>query len=247
MIPRCFVEPAEWGKPLVAVASEDAHHWLDVLRVEPGVEVVVCDGLGGEAEGEIVQAAGGVVTVRVRERRKQDSSVVAVTLVQAIPKAQKMDWIIQKATEIGVQAIIPVMTDHGVVKLDEDRAGSRATRWQKIAVEAAKQCRTAWVPRVKPTVKFRTLMKERLPVEAVLIGSLDPDAIPFKKCLTDWAGRRPRSVALLIGPEGDFSPAEIEAARWAGAIPISYGARILRVETAALYGLSILAHEFDSL
>jgi 16S rRNA (uracil1498-N3)-methyltransferase len=247
MIPRCFVEPAEWAKPLVAPSAEDAHHWLDVLRVEPGMEAVVSDGLGGEAVGEVAQAAGGTVTVRIKERRQQDPSVVPVTLVQAVPKAQKMDWIIQKATEVGVQAIIPVMTDHGVVRLDEGRAGSRGSRWQKIATEAAKQCRTAWVPKVRPVVNFTTLMKARLPVETMLIGSLEPDAVPFKKCLAEWVTRRPRSVALLIGPEGDFSPAEIEAARWAGAIPVSYGTRVLRVETAALYGLSVLAHEFGSL
>ena len=247
MIPRCFVEPEEWRQPLISLQSDDAHHWVDVLRVEVGGAAVVCDGHGGEADAEIVEAVGGKVVVRVRERRSQESSRLAITLIQAVPKAQRMDWIIQKATELGVYSIIPVMTERGVVKLDEERSGRRGTRWQKIAVEAAKQCRTAWIPRIEPVVEFKALMNRRPSFEAMLIGSLEPDAMPFKKCLAEWAIRRPKSVALLIGPEGDFSPAEIEAARWGGATPVTYGARILRVETATLYGLSVLVYESAAL
>ena len=247
MIPRCFVDAEEWQQPLITLQPDDAHHWVDVLRVEVGNQAVVCDGRGGEADAEIVEAAGGKVVVRVQQRRLRDSSLLAITLIQAVPKAQKMDLIIQKATELGVYAILPVMTERGVVKLDEERSGRREMRWQKIANEAAKQCRTAWIPRIEPVADFKALMKRRLPVEVMFIGSLEPDAVPFKKCLAEWATRRPKSVALLIGPEGDFSPAEIEAARWGGAIPVSYGSRILRVETAALYGLSVLAYESATL
>jgi 16S rRNA (uracil1498-N3)-methyltransferase len=187
------------------------------------------------------------VTVRVVERRRQDASAAAIMLIQAIPKSQKMEWIIQKATELGVWSIIPVMTDRGVVKLENERADHRTARWQRIANEAAKQCRTAWIPRIEPVTRFKGLMESRPRVEAMLIGSLELDAIPLKQCLGGWATRCPNSVALLIGPEGDFSPAESEAARAAGAIPVSYGTRVLRVETAAIFGLSVLAHELGTL
>jgi 16S rRNA (uracil1498-N3)-methyltransferase len=247
MIPRCFVDPDEWSKPSFAVSSDDAHHWMDVLRLGAGDHAVVCDGRGGEAVVEIGPAAGGTVTVRVLERRRQDPSMVMITLIQAIPKAQKMDWIIQKATELGVASILPVMTDHGVVKLEDDRVGQRQARWQRIAAEAAKQCRTAWIPRVEPVARFRAVMESPPPFDVMLMGSLEPDAVSLKACLAGLVARRPKTVALMIGPEGDFSPAENKAARAAGAIPVSYGTPVLRVETAALYGLSVLIHEFGML
>jgi len=173
--------------------------------------------------------------------------MVMVTLIQAIPKSQKMEWIIQKATEIGVWAIIPVMTERGVVRLDGARAGRRDDRWQKIAEEAAKQCRTAWIPRVAPIVSLKLLLESGLWSDLSLVGSLDANAVPLKTCLRSLKGKRPQSVSLLIGPEGDFSPAELELAKAKGAVPISYGSRVLRVETAALYGLSILAYEFPAI
>jgi 16S rRNA (uracil1498-N3)-methyltransferase len=244
MTPRCFVDPAEWLKPSFTLGPDDAHHWIDVLRINSGDRAVVCDGLGGEAVVRIVAIEGGKVIVNVLERRLHDSSRVMITLVQAIPKAQKIDWIIQKATELGVWSILPVMTEHGVVKLEDERAGQRHARWQRIATEAAKQCRTPWIPRVAAAVKFKTLLATPLPADVMVIGSLEPDALPFKRCLADLAARRPKSVALLIGPEGDFSPAEYKMARVAGAIPVSYGTPVLRVETAALYGLSVLVHAF---
>jgi 16S rRNA (uracil1498-N3)-methyltransferase len=247
MIPRCFVDPETWQAPLIRLGPDDSHHWTDVLRVGEGAQAVVSDGCGGEAVGEIAGISGGMVTVRVVDRRRQDSSAAAVMLIQAIPKAQKMEWIIQKATELGVWSIIPVMTERGVVKLEDERAEHRTARWQRIAVEAAKQCRTAWIPRVEPVVRFKALMESRPKVDVMLMGALDADTVPLKGCLAKLTARRVNSVALLIGPEGDFSPAEIQAARSAGAIPVSYGTRVLRVETAALYGLSVLAYELGAL
>lgn len=247
MTPRCFVDPRSWQAPLIRLGPDDSHHWLDVLRVGTGDQAVVSDGHGGEAVGEIAGVDDGAVTVRVVERRRQDPGAAAIMLIQAIPKAQKMEWIIQKATELGVWVIHPVMTDRGVVKLEDERAEHRTARWQRIAIEAAKQCRTAWIPKVEPVVRFKALMESRPQVDVMLVGSLETGAVPLKRCLAEVAARRPHSFALLIGPEGDFSPAESQAARDAGAIPISYGTRILRVETAALYGLSVLAHELGAL
>jgi 16S rRNA (uracil1498-N3)-methyltransferase len=172
---------------------------------------------------------------------------VLLTLIQAVPKAQKMDWIIQKATEIGVWSILPVMTDRGVVKLEEDRADKRAGRWQRIAVEAAKQCRTAWIPVVQPVQPLTAVLAGKLPVEVLLIASLEEGAVPLRQYLGELRGRKPRSIGLLIGPEGDFTPREAERAREAGAIPVSYGGRVLRVETAAIYGLCALAYEWSAI
>ena len=246
MIPRCFVNSSDWSNPVVRLSPDDSHHLTDVLRVAPGDRLVVCDGQGGEASAEIMGIASGSVSVRILDRRRQDGADVMFTLIQAVPKAQKMDWIIQKATEIGVWSILPVMTDRGVVKLEEDRADKRGGRWQRIAVEAAKQCRTAWIPKVHPVRSLIEVLGERLPFEVLLIGSLEEGARPLKACLAELKGRCPKSVGLLIGPEGDFSPREFEAARRAGALPVSYGNRVLRVETASIYGLCVLAYELSS-
>lgn len=245
MIPRCFVQPADWQNPVVRLSPEDSHHLTDVLRVGVGSRIVVCDGEGGEASADILEVAAGVVSAAIIERKRQDESGVLMTLIQAVPKAQKMDWIIQKATEIGVWSILPVMTDRGVVKLEDERADKRTGRWQRIAVEAAKQCRTAWIPSVHPVQSLSDVLASRLALDVLLIGSLEEGAIPLRNCLGEIKARHPKSIGLLIGPEGDFSPREFQLARHAGAIPISYGTRVLRVETAAIYGLCALAYEFD--
>lgn len=231
---------------MVKLGRDDAHHVTDVLRAAVGDRVVVLDGLGGEAAGQIEAIQADGVEVRILDRSFREDNQVLLTLIQAVPKAQKMDWIIQKAVEIGVWSILPVMTDRGVVKLEEERADKRTGRWQRIAVEAAKQCRTAWVPTVAPVQELAEVLTAKPTWDALLIGSLEERAVPLRSCLGELKARRPRSVALLIGPEGDFSPREAELARQAGALPVSYGTRVLRVETAALYGLCALSYELAS-
>ena len=243
MIPRCFVVPVEWQKPVVRLSRDDSHHLMDVLRAGVGSRLMVSDGQGGEASAEIMEMSFGCVTARILERQHQADVSVMITLIQSVPKAQKMDWLIQKATEIGVWSILPVMTDRGVVKLEDERADKRTERWQRIAVEAAKQCRTAWIPKIQPVELLSGVLARPLSLDVLLIGSLEADAMPLKRCLREIKVRVPKSVGLLIGPEGDFSPRELELARKAGALPVSYGTQVLRVETAAIYGLCVLAYE----
>jgi 16S rRNA (uracil1498-N3)-methyltransferase len=247
MIPRCFVDPAEWQNPVVWLNPDDSHHLTDVLRVGVGDPVVVSNGQGGSAEGVIGEVTGRGVLVRILDRQYQSGDGVLMTLIQAVPKAQKMDWIIQKATEIGVWSILPVMTDRGVVKLEEERADKRTSRWQRIAVEAARQCRTAWIPKVEPVAPLGDVLSRSLPLDILLIGSLEPDASSLKTYLAGIRKQGLKSMGLMIGPEGDFSPREFELARKAGAVPVSYGSRVLRVETASLYGLCVLQYELNTL
>jgi 16S rRNA (uracil1498-N3)-methyltransferase len=243
MIPRCFITPDAWERDTITLSPDDSHHLTDVLRMEIGASVVICDGQGGEASAVITARNAGIVTVWVVERKRQAGAGIAITLIQAVPKSQKMDLIIQKATELGVCTIYPVMTDRGVVRLEDERADHRMTRWQRIAFEAAKQCRTSWITKVHPVATLVSVLGRKLALDALLIGSLEPESRPLKSCLQELRERHIGSVGLLIGPEGDFSPREYELAKQAGAIPISYGSRVLRVETAALYGVSVLAYE----
>jgi 16S rRNA (uracil1498-N3)-methyltransferase len=247
MTPRCFVDPAEWQNPVVWLSRDDSHHLTDVLRVGVGARIVVSNGQGGSADAEIIEISNQGVSVRILDRQHLAGDGVLLTLIQAVPKAQKMDWIIQKATEIGVWSVLPVMTDRGVVKLEEERADKRTGRWQRIAVEAAKQCRTAWIPKVEPVEPLTAVLARPLPVDVLLVGSLETNAYPLKTCLAGLRERRPKSIGLLIGPEGDFSPREFELAHKAGALPVSYGSRVLRVETAAIYGLCVLQYELNTL
>jgi len=243
MIPRCFVSPEDWQHDTITLTRDDSHHLMDVLRLEIGASLVVCDGEGGEASAVITAYQSGILTVWIVDRKRQQDAGVAITLIQAVPKSQKMDLIIQKATELGICTIRPVMTDRGVVRLENERAEHRTIRWQRIAFEAAKQCRTSWIPKVYPVASLVSVLGLNLALDALLIGSLEPGSRPLKTCLRELRERSVGSVGLLIGPEGDFSEREYELAKNAGALSVSYGPRVLRVETAALYGVSVLAYE----
>ena len=171
-----------------------------------------------------------------------------------------MELIVQKAVEIGAAAIAPIISDRTVVQVDSESAAQKQAKWQQIAIEAAKQCGQNWLPRVHVPRKLPEFFDAATGLQSVqtsnsdmattfdlrLIGSLQPDAQHLKKILADYSNEhphRPRNVLMLIGPEGDFTPAELALARRHGCRPITLGPIILRVETAAIYCLSILSYE----
>jgi len=154
----------------------------------------------------------------------------------------------QKAVEIGAAEIAPIISDRTVVQIDSESAAQKQSKWQQVAIEAAKQCGQNWLPRVHTPKKLAELfsMAWEESFELRLIGSLQPDAQHLKRILADYSREHkhlPRSVLMLIGPEGDFTPAELSLARRHGCQPITLGPIILRVETAAIYCLSILSYE----
>ena len=161
-----------------------------------------------------------------------------------------MELIVQKAVEIGAAEIAPIISDRTVVQVDFESAAQKQTKWRRIAIEAAKQCGQNWLPRVRAPRKlpefFDAVEKDNARFDLRLIGSLQPDAQHLKKILADYSSQhehRPQSVLMLIGPEGDFTPAELALARRHGCRPITLGPIILRVETAAIYCLSVLSYE----
>lgn len=247
---RFYLAPNEWSS--VALTDSEAHHARSVLRLQSGHRVVLFDGRGREATAEITALDSAAVQLRILQETLTPPLRAHITLAQAIPKGKNMDLIVQKAVEIGAAEIFPLLSGRTVVQLDRESAAQKAAKWQSTAIEAAKQCGQNWLPQVhepSPPNEFFRNLAARTPLhfDLRLIGALQPGAQHLKKILADYAqdhdGARPERVLMLIGPEGDFTPAEISLARSHGCAPLTLGPIILRVETAAIYCLSILSYE----
>jgi len=245
---RFYISPNNWNPGAVTLAGPEAHHARDVLRMRAGEKLVLFNGQGREITAEIVDLSGDEIRLRKLHEAETPPLQCRIVLGQAIPKGRNMELIVQKAVEIGAAEIAPIISDRTIVHVNSENAGQKQTKWQQIAIEAAKQCGQNWLPRVQTPRKLAELFSvaSEESFDLRLIGSLQPDAQHLKKLLADYSREhesRPRSVLMLIGPEGDFTPAELSLARRYGCQPITLGPIILRVETAAIYCLSILSHE----
>ena len=228
------------------LGAKEAHHALHVLRLKVGDTLNVFDGRGHEAQCLIAETSKDAVHLKMLTQSATPALPCRITLAQAIPK-KSMDLIVQKATELGVACIVPLVSDRSVVKLDED--SKKADRWRDIALEACKQCGNNWLPEIQAPQMAHDYLSSLPTQDLKLIASLQPDSKPLKSILSD-VPTLPRShaptVLLLIGPEGDFTPAELALAKSAGCLPLSLGPLVLRAETAAIYALSILHHELQT-
>jgi len=228
--------------------ESEAHHCVDVLRLGVGSRVVVFNGRGSEITAEILALEKGRVHLKELISARAEPLRCAVTLAQAIPKGKSMDLIIQKATELGVAKIVPLLSDRTVVQLQEDELNKKREKWKQVVIEAAKQSGQDWLPEIAGPITPKQFFAEFDRYELPLVASLQNDARSFKKVLAHFReqhGRRPRSALILVGPEGDFTPAETSWAKSAGSIPVSLGPIVLRTETAAIYSLSVLAYELQ--
>jgi len=225
----------------------DAHHCMDVLRLETGSKVVIFDGKGNEASAELIEVSRKHTRLAIGSRSSIPKPRCAITLAQAIPKARSMDLIIQKAVELGASLIIPILSERTVVRLeDTGDALRKKERWLSIAIEACKQCGQNWVPEIGMPATTKEFLSTPAKSDLILIASLQPGARPIKEVLAAYQnihGLQPGRVIIMVGPEGDFTPAETVLARSAGATAITLGPIILRTETAAIYCLSVLGHE----
>jgi 16S rRNA (uracil1498-N3)-methyltransferase len=243
---RFYLAPNECNAAALALTGSEAHHARNVLRLEPGGKVVLFNGAGREITAEVTAVTARQVTLRKLHETATPPLRCRITLGQAIPKGKNMDLIVQKAVEIGASEIVPIISDRTIVRLDEDDAVQKQAKWQTIAIEAAKQCGQNWLPAVQTPRPLAQFFAGHARFDLQLIGSLQSDALHLKQILTDYTaahGDRPASVLMLIGPEGDFTPAELNLARSHGCRPITLGPIILRVETAAIYCLSVLSYE----
>jgi 16S rRNA (uracil1498-N3)-methyltransferase len=243
---RFYVAPDALLSDSLTLAGDEAHHCLNVLRHGVGDKIVVFDGHGNEATSEIVSAGKRDAALRILHRAKSAPIACRLTLGQAVPKGKNMDLIIEKAVELGAAAVVPLLSERTVVQLDVAESSSKLEKWRTVAREACKQCGQNWLPDVATPVSPKTFLEQQRPKGLLLIASLQADSKPIKKVLADYAaqhGGPPRDVTILVGPEGDFTPAEISLAKSNGCQPVTLGPIILRTETAAIYCLSVLGHE----
>ncbi len=231
------------GKNIV-IDGKEAHHILDVMRLKDGDTVVVFDGTGNEYSGFIkdIDARARRLNVEiVRTEKPPRDSMPEVTLAQAIPKKGKMAYIVEKATELGVSNVIPFISERTVVKPDRAGRKKKTERWQKIAVEAAKQCGRTGIPVVGDVVEFEDLAKRINEYDLSLLACLSGETVPLKDTL---AGFKAGKILVLIGPEGDFTPEEAKMADRDNCRFVSLGRRVLKSDTAGLFVLSALNYEF---
>jgi len=240
-------EPTE-----LVLSADESHHLVVVNRARLGAVVVAFDGHGTEWTCELSGDRKAAAILRVRSRRLCPPLPYAITLGQSLPKGAGMDAIVRKATELGVVGIAPLESDRTQVHLAGDRSDRKVKKWQAAALEAAKQCGNAFLPEIQPLQKAVDLMAAAADFDLKLIASLHPGAKSLKTLLAAFRATRadlvspPLRILCLIGPEGDFSPAELSRALSVGFEPITLGPLVLRCETAAVYVLSILGYELQN-
>jgi 16S rRNA (uracil1498-N3)-methyltransferase len=246
-MPRLYVDPARLADPVVVVAGEDHRYLTRVLRVGIGDVVTLFDGQGSEADALIARVGPRALELKVELRRSAvPSERPEVTLIQALTKGDKLDLVVQKATELGVARIIPVTTMRAVPRLEAIKALQRRTRWQKIARDGARQSGRADVPEIGPVSSLGEALAASDGLRVLLYEGARNENDHLKLVL-DGVTERPRRITLAVGPEGGFGAEEVDAARAAGFRVVGLGPRILRTETAALVMLSILGYVLGDL
>jgi 16S rRNA (uracil1498-N3)-methyltransferase len=246
---RVYCLPTETAPNTLRLSAEESHHLVVVNRARRGDAVIAIDGRGTEWDCELIVDSKNAATLAVRDTRRAPLLPHVITLAQALPKGPVMDSIVRKATEIGATRIVPLISERTQVHLDGERQDKKVEKWRTAALEAAKQCGNPWLPEIAPLQTFAAFLTAPEPHDLKLVASLHPGAKPLKTLFAQAAanaGRPPRRVLWLIGPEGDFTADEMTAALTAGFLPATLGTLVLRCETAATYALSVTAHELQS-
>ena len=242
-----FRIPKDLSVNKVEILGEEAHHIANVLRLKEGTVVGLFDGFGYKTLGIILDVANDRVLVEITNDKVENiEPPINVTLYQALPKKDKFELVIQKATELGVTNIVPIVTKRTIVNIEGEKSKKKVERWSKIAQEACKQSGRAYVPQISEPVSFKTMLCEikaelnLMPYEAETEKSL-------KQVLKSYTVSMPKNINILIGPEGGWDKEEVEMAVNRGIIPVTLGPRILRTETASLAVLTLVLYELGDL
>lgn len=235
-MPRFFMDASKILDGRVLLDPGETRHAVSVFRIKKGENLDLFDGKGHRFLGTAGEITGGRLSVNITE--KTDAvfpSPVQITLGVGVFRPERMEMLVQKACELGAYAILPLVTERSIVKLSPERWGSKLKRWQKIIQESCKQSGLPFAPEISPPQTFKNFISQIKNYDRALIPTLEGATTTMAEALL---GPIPRHILALIGPEGDFSPGEVNLALAAGAKPVSLGPLVLRSETAGLYVLS---------
>ena len=244
---RFFIEPEDIEGNIGRIKGSDAHHLNKVLRLNPGDEIMLCNGRGLDFRSVIQTVEKEEILVEILDSRPNATEPnVRVSLFQGIPKSSKMELIIQKCVELGIYELIPIQTLRCVAKINEGKDSEKKTlRWQRIAEEAAKQSRRGIIPMVSSPISFnQSVMYSKADVK--LIFWEEENTKSLRKILEEL-NFKPETVAMIIGPEGGLEKSEVELAEKHGWISVSLGSRILRTETAGMAALTAIMYHLEEL
>jgi 16S rRNA (uracil1498-N3)-methyltransferase len=243
---RFFVQPGDVGTRELRLRGEEADHLARVLRLGAGAQVVVFDGCGHEytAVVERLESEGVVCRILV-DVSPQPPPTASITLGQGLPKAAKFDWVIQKTTELGVSAIVPLITDRVIPYLAEPRMARKVGRWERLAREACKQCGRATAPHLSPPTPLEAFLASYQSAELKLLLWEGEETRLLGTILA--ASAPMASVALVVGPEGGLTPQEVACGEAYGFLAVGLGKRILRTETAGVVAVALLQYRFGDL
>ena len=239
---RFFAEPGQIGEKEIVITGADVNHIRNVLRMRADEEVLIADGQGAEYRCKLTELGENEVRAQILWKLDGNAELAsAITLFQGLPKSDKMDLIVQKCVELGVDRIVPVSTKRAVVKLDAKKEQTRLKRWNTISESAAKQSGRGVIPEVSGVMSFGKALEEAKKLDVLLI--------PYERAEHMTETRRVMGeirpgqyVGIFIGPEGGFEESEVEEAVAAGAQAITLGRRILRTETAGLAVMAMLGY-----
>jgi 16S rRNA (uracil1498-N3)-methyltransferase len=238
---RYFVTPGSIRDGFVTITGDDVKHIVRVMRMEPGDEIIVCDGQGAAYRAELTKLCDREVSARLLAADdRQAEPATKITLAQGLPKGDKMELIVQKGTEVGITTFLPLDMARCIVQYDAKKEQKRRERWEKIAKESAEQAHRNIVPAVAEGLTFKQFLKTCDTYDLVLVPYEAERAKGLREVLD--AHPNARNVCVVIGPEGGIAEQEIEQAIGAGAIPVTLGARILRTETAGLVAAACILY-----
>jgi 16S rRNA (uracil1498-N3)-methyltransferase len=245
MMARFYVPHPKIEKGKLKVEGQSVRHIRNVLRLKKGDGMTVFDGSGKEYNGTIVGESSSSVIMAIQEvLPSKTESPLEITLAQSLLKGEKMDYLIQKATELGVREIVPFFSSRSIPLLEGSKRSAKLRRWVKIAIEASKQCGRGVVPVIQPIQEYSTLLLSASQDSLRLI-LWEREGARLRELLTSV--KEKKKVFFMVGPEGGFSQEEVENATQAGFLSISLGERILRSETVSLSLLSILQYQWGDM
>ena len=243
MSDRFYIAPAHWDASALMLTEDEAKHCTQVMRHREGDEIIVFNGVGDIARARITAVKKNTPALECIAVEHIEQPAVRITLAPALIKADRWEWLLEKATELGVADIQPLVTERCVVKLGADDSARKHDKWQRLIIEACKQSRRAWVPVLHPVRRLDEWCgadgtNRTNQADLSFVAALDKSALPIKRVVNQ--AHAPKTARLIIGPEGDFTPAELQQIIARGFTPVCLGPLTLRAETASIAALAIL-------